>query len=262
MDIGSGYSVTITNGNSYPSDQCGIWVDWNQDDDFNDYSEIISISGTPGGGPYTATITPPAGANSGNTVMRVRITYTGDINPCGTTQYGEVEDYTINVVDSGDFWLTLNGLPAVNGAVFPGRSEEIITVCYNSSWLTEDTYTAEIQINSNDPDEPEIVIPVILNVEAPAPDIPENIEIFVTGTSLEISWDIVTGANSYRIYASDSAEGTFSLVSGNQSEFSVNGNRVSWSSTVTSSRKFYYVKASTEDYPTRDRNIQIEFGNK
>lgn len=97
MDIGTGYPITVENGFPYSSDQCGIWVDWNQDEDFNDMDETITVSGTPGPGDYTATITPPAGALAGPTRMRVRITYTGAVSPCGTTTYGEVEDYTITV---------------------------------------------------------------------------------------------------------------------------------------------------------------------
>ncbi|HBF87079.1 MAG TPA: hypothetical protein DDX39_00445 [Bacteroidales bacterium] len=97
MDIGTGYAITVTNGDPYLSDQCGIWVDWNQDYDFNDANETIVVTGTPGNGPYTATITPPSGAAAGSTVMRIRIMYTGTLSSCGTEDYGEVEDYTINV---------------------------------------------------------------------------------------------------------------------------------------------------------------------
>jgi hypothetical protein len=99
MDIGTGYPITVNNGRPYSSDGCAIWVDWNQDKDFDDAGETISVSGSPGIGPYTATITPPAGALIGNTRMRVRIVDTGynTLMSCGTASYGEVEDYTINV---------------------------------------------------------------------------------------------------------------------------------------------------------------------
>ncbi len=96
---GSG-QVTVTNGNAYSSNQCGIWVDWNRDEDFNDAGETITVSGTPGTGPYTATIAPPAGVTTGECVMRIRITYNTAPDPCGFINFGEVEDYTINVTNA------------------------------------------------------------------------------------------------------------------------------------------------------------------
>ncbi|MDM8005615.1 MAG: GEVED domain-containing protein [Phycisphaerae bacterium] len=97
MEIGSSYPITVTNGYPGSGDQCGIWIDWNRDNDFGDAGETIVVSGTPGNGPYTAVITPPAGAGLGNTRMRVRLTYTGTLAPCDPTADGEVEDYMIVV---------------------------------------------------------------------------------------------------------------------------------------------------------------------
>jgi len=99
MDIGTGYGISVTNGSlSYPEDQCIVWVDWNHDGDFGDANETITMTGSPGVGPYTQTITPPVGAETGATRMRVRICYTASLDPCGMTSFGEVEDYTINVI--------------------------------------------------------------------------------------------------------------------------------------------------------------------
>lgn len=104
MEIETGYVITVTNGASiYPTDKCGIWVDWNQDLDFDDPAETITVSGNPGVGPYTATITPPAGANLGDTRLRICITdsYFDEPTPCGTISWGEFEDYGIIILPSG-----------------------------------------------------------------------------------------------------------------------------------------------------------------
>ncbi len=103
MQIGTGYDITVTNGvTNYETDECGIWVDWNQDEDFEDTDEQITpIIGSPGTGPYTATITPPAGDVLGDTRMRIRICYSETPEACDSSGYGEVEDYTITVTESG-----------------------------------------------------------------------------------------------------------------------------------------------------------------
>lgn len=101
MSIGTDYPITVLNGlapDFYAGDQVGIWVDWNQDGDFYDANEAMTVTGNPSPGPYTSIINPPVGSPLGNTRMRVRLTYTGLVDPCGITTYGEVEDYTINVL--------------------------------------------------------------------------------------------------------------------------------------------------------------------
>ncbi|MEZ5082318.1 MAG: GEVED domain-containing protein [Bacteroidales bacterium] len=96
MTIGIGYPITIVNAEAYTGDQVGIWVDWNQDFDFDDAGEMFTGAGGPT--TFTSTITPPTGATPGTTRMRVRLTYTGAVDPCGNTTWGEVEDYSIEVL--------------------------------------------------------------------------------------------------------------------------------------------------------------------
>jgi len=92
------YLLTITNGN-YDNDTYSVWVDWNQDGDFDDAGEDIASES--GGDVYTTTITPPTGVAVGAKIMRVRVNFWEIATACENTEWGEVEDYTLNVISNG-----------------------------------------------------------------------------------------------------------------------------------------------------------------
>jgi hypothetical protein len=103
---GSSYPLSITVAGGYSTDQGIVWVDWNQDSDFDDAGEQVFISAA-GVGPYTGSVNVPLTASLGQTRMRVRLhdTYTGpnyantpNATPCGNSTYGQVEDYTVDVI--------------------------------------------------------------------------------------------------------------------------------------------------------------------
>jgi len=82
---------------------CAIWVDWNNDLNFDTATETVFNTISYGGGPFTGTVTIPSGTANGDYTMRVMIDY-NDPNPndnaciIGSSR-GEVEDYKI-VVDN------------------------------------------------------------------------------------------------------------------------------------------------------------------
>ena len=104
MQIGVNTTATITATNTYSTDQVLIWVDWNKDGDFTDAGENVYTSSGSFTNPITSSsFTPPIGAFIGTTRMRIRLhdSYTGsspNATPCGNSGYGEVEDYSINVI--------------------------------------------------------------------------------------------------------------------------------------------------------------------
>jgi len=150
MEVGESYNITIENGNPYSADQCGVWIDWDQNGEFDDGM----VSFATGMGPYVGTITPPEGAAPGETRMRVRIIWTGELLPCGTTTYGEVEDYTINVQS----WLSIN---PKSGVVLAGDTN-IIDVSFDSHNMDPGYYTAIASFASNDPDTSTVVVDISL----------------------------------------------------------------------------------------------------
>ena len=101
---GCNFTATMSCGNY--GQGFAIWIDWNQDLDFNDAGEYCYNSGGAAlsNGTVTGTVNVPASALLGNTRMRVRCAFaTVPTSPCGEEpsgflKYGEVEDYPVTVV--------------------------------------------------------------------------------------------------------------------------------------------------------------------
>lgn len=78
-----------------------IWVDWNNDLDFDDPGEKIWSAGAYISSPATGTLVIPTGTPEGIYRMRVRNHWLStDPDPCGIITYGEVEDYTLVIGDA------------------------------------------------------------------------------------------------------------------------------------------------------------------
>ncbi|MFN8393873.1 MAG: GEVED domain-containing protein [Bacteroidia bacterium] len=119
-----GSSITITVGGGYSTDRAVVFVDWNQNGVFTDAGETVFTS-TTGVGPYTGTITPPSTATLGATRMRIRLTDTGagpNLTSCGSSTYGEVEDYTLNVVSGA------REIPLVDEYTAPNAGGDVRTL--------------------------------------------------------------------------------------------------------------------------------------
>ncbi len=157
VETGNTYTITITSGEHWDSDDLGIWVDWNQDQDFDDPGEQV-YCGVNMGGEGSFEITVPDNALNGSTRMRIRQKYSGDDcgSPCGTTSYGEVEDYTLDV----NAWIHTD---SGSGIILPGQSEQI-NVNFDASDLTAGDYFATITFNSNATGQPQLDVPVTLHV--------------------------------------------------------------------------------------------------
>lgn len=98
MVVGEYYPLSVTCSSTWSSGSgCGVWIDWNQDGDFEDLDEEVYTQ-TYALDPFTTNISPPAHALSGATRMRIRLFWKQTPDPCGEQEGGEVEDYSVIVI--------------------------------------------------------------------------------------------------------------------------------------------------------------------
>jgi hypothetical protein len=129
--------ITIINGEHWDGNLIGCWVDWNYDGDFNDTNESITINyavGANNTGIGTGNIAIPNNAILGPVRLRVRVQYQGNLFSCGTTEYGEVEDYTLNIQENLGLVDFENSF-----AIYPNPTKDNFTIQLNPYLLNEDT---------------------------------------------------------------------------------------------------------------------------
>ncbi len=100
FDQGMTYSVSLSPG--YSGSTFGEWfriyIDYNQDGDFEDAGELAYDAGaTVSGVPATGSITIPSGAPDGTTGLRVVMRWNTAPNTCEVVTYGETEDYCVTI---------------------------------------------------------------------------------------------------------------------------------------------------------------------
>ncbi|MFC5194124.1 GEVED domain-containing protein [Bizionia hallyeonensis] len=98
------YTVTVTptwTGTSY-NEGYAVWIDYNQDGDFTDSGEQVWSRSASKTSPVSGSFTIPTSATLGETRMRVAMKYNAIPTSCERFSYGEVEDYTVNIVNGGN----------------------------------------------------------------------------------------------------------------------------------------------------------------
>ncbi len=95
---GATYPIEVTPGfaQGTRSEYYRVWIDFNHDGDFSDSGEQVLSSG-PTTSSVSGNISIPLTAQKGETRMRVSMNHNNLPSSCGTFNYGEVEDYTIDI---------------------------------------------------------------------------------------------------------------------------------------------------------------------
>lgn len=103
-DVNKGSAYTLTYSHANPvggyTENFNIFIDWNIDGDFSDAGENVLTTTAYTTINYNTTINIPLTATTGYTRMRICMESAlfGVPAACGKFQYGEVEDYTLNIV--------------------------------------------------------------------------------------------------------------------------------------------------------------------
>lgn len=94
-------TITPTWTSTVYSEAYRVYIDYNKDGDFTDSGESVYSRAKTTATPVSGSFTVPTTATLGATRMRVIMRYnTTPTTPCGTINYGQVEDYTVNIVST------------------------------------------------------------------------------------------------------------------------------------------------------------------
>lgn len=97
---GTANTITITPSwtSTVYSEGYAVWIDYNKNGLFTDAGELVYSKATSTATPATGSFTVPTTATVGATRMRVSMKYNGIPTSCETLSYGQVEDYSVNIV--------------------------------------------------------------------------------------------------------------------------------------------------------------------
>ncbi len=158
---GETYPITVTNPTPYSTDITGVWIDWNKNESFLEAGEYFTTTSA-GGATFTANITVPGDALTGATRMRVRLQYGGTLAPCGTTSFGDVEDYTVMVANP----TFITAVTPAAGQVAAGSYVDVAVTFGSNEWPVG-THNTQLELNTNDLANEVVMIPATMVVYNP-----------------------------------------------------------------------------------------------
>ncbi|WP_312992086.1 reprolysin-like metallopeptidase [Chryseobacterium flavum] len=133
---GSAYTISITpvwTSTKY-SEAYAVYIDYNGDGDFTDSGELAWTKSGSTTSPVSGSITIPATATVGSTRMRVMMKYSSiPTSSCEAYTYGQVEDYTLNIVSSAKGELSNTKDLITDIKLFPNPVKDILYVSNTTS---------------------------------------------------------------------------------------------------------------------------------
>jgi chitodextrinase len=133
---GSAYTISVTPTwtSTVYSEAYAVYIDYNGDGDFTDSGELAWSKAGSTTTPVTGSITIPATATVGATRMRVMMKYSSvPTSSCEAFTYGQVEDYTLNIVSSGRGELLDTKNLITDIKLYPNPVKDILYISNTSS---------------------------------------------------------------------------------------------------------------------------------
>ncbi|MFZ1634003.1 MAG: GEVED domain-containing protein [Chitinophagales bacterium] len=205
-------STTLTPGLSYDlvvystpfwDETYAAWIDWNQDETFSDDERLNATDlVVTAGGIGTISFTVPFTAFPGSTRMRVMCVYfpTEAIIPCPDLlyNYGEAEDYTINIPAAGPYDIGATTITGIASGCGLGVTPVTINI---TNFGTEPTGSFQIAYQVTDPTAG--LLPAVVETY-PGPAIPSLTTVSYTFSALANFTNIGDyNVNAYTIYGVD-----------------------------------------------------------
>ena len=240
---GASATITVTptwTGTLY-NEGYAVFIDYNKDGDFSDSGETVWTRSASQTTPVSGTFTVPTSAVTGTTRMRVVMQYNAVPSACGSYNYGETEDYTVNLVggaaDTTAPVITLNGSATMNLTVgdsftdpgatatdnVDGDISGNIVVTGSVDTSTAGTYTLNYNV-SDAAGNAATRVSRTVNVNEPAgdtqaPTAPTNLTASnITETTASLSWTASTdnvGVTEYEVFSSGTSIGTVTSTGAN-----------------------------------------------
>jgi uncharacterized protein YfdQ (DUF2303 family) len=167
------YGIVIQSG-TYTDDAYAAWIDFDQDDTFEEEELIASFQTTEAGQTLISAFAVPDDALLGSTTMRVRGVYIGasepnPVDPCYNYAYGETEDYAITIMPAiseyctpfdvvgttdGDYVnsVTLSTIANLNTGAVDGPSYTDYTTTESTTLVRDAEYSLVIESGTYSPD--------------------------------------------------------------------------------------------------------------
>lgn len=158
LERNSTHQLRIQLNHAFDIDRAYAWIDWNNNLFFDDPGEEIDMSDYVANNSY-GTVTVPADAQLGTTLMRVRSIYstTPIHDPCNG-YFGEVEDYSIVIEDAplAVHWLDFNATVEKGNVVLKWTTDQELFndyfVVQRSKNLTQWEDLQKIEAKNNEQD--------------------------------------------------------------------------------------------------------------